>query len=201
MLFGSLLIGAAMAAGCSGSSKRPDGTPSVTPAAVVTVAISTPTPLSADLETAVAAQGNVDMVDYTDPGGRYTAKVPRGWQQAGGQNALSYSLPDSPLPVILDIRCQPGLTADAAIAGDDRALKALSGGSMDIAGARTRTVAGVAAREISITGGVANIDRPRLAVYFEGRGCAWRVGLAVSRSLGTWRPIFDRLLDSFTFTP
>ena len=194
------LIGFAVsAAGCKSSKSEPTATPApfVSP---------TPEPPTADALTAVAAPDAVELTPYADPGGRYTVEVPKAWSlEQKNPNAVQITLPGgpaTPVQALLFLDCEAGLTADAYIQQDIALGNKLHTGVFDATAFESGTVAGQPAKIFTWGGGAAGLPLQHIEVYFEGKGCAWRVHLSVFPGLQAMdlRPLLNRILDSFKFT-
>ena len=188
-LLALLVAGMALAAACKSGSSSPTATP----------APVTPTALSSEARTAVAALGDDGTVDYKDPQGRYTLQAPRGWDVEETFNTETFSLPGDPINATITILCTPGLTVDEAITSDAQLISNTNTGTLPVNDAVPTVVAGITAKEIKWTGKLGTIPLPHDTVYFEGGGCAWRAQLTTLGGLeiGTLESLFDRVLESF----
>lgn len=169
--------------------------PAVQTADVETATAPTPTP-GAEAATAIAAGPSVELVPFSDPVGRYTVAVPRGWKQEDMGDYMAWS---SPGPLTnLGIFCGQGMTAAELRAQDERVIQNIA--EREPAGpAEPLTVAGregvrVKSRTILVTTVFNNTS-----VYFEGSGCAWRIQLTTVLT-DDYAALIERVLASFALT-
>jgi hypothetical protein len=161
----------------------------------------TPTPFSAAQQTAVAQGANVPLVPYVDQDGRYTVSIPDGWTVNTAPNGFSATLAGKPVTAIVGIGCIPGATFDQVFSSDQKLQKQIGAGDLTRNSEHAITVDGNAARDIPWSGffDLLKITIDHDWVYFEAKGCQWRIVLNTypPAVLADYEPMFRRLLDSF----
>ncbi len=189
------VLSLAVAACSSGGGARPTST---------AVPAPTATALPAALATAAAQGGSVPLVPYTDPGKRFTAKLPAGWTVEPIANGVTSSVlsKTGKLAATLSILCQPGITVDALVKQDQTAGQRLSSGAPDLANAKPGQVAGAPAQIVAWSGKLGSLPIEHTTVYFAGKGCAWRIQLNTfpGAAITQFRPVLDGVLASFAFS-
>ena len=219
----ALAAGALVAAACGGSGAKPaasttasasttapaptprSGTPVPGNTAVAIVGSPiptyTPSPVSDAQQTAIAQGANVPLAEFKDPKGRFVVGLPVGWTIKSDVVGVSASLAGRPVAADLGIACAPGATVPALIAADQSLLKKVGDGDLTLDKAFSTTVDGITAREVPWQGVVqaANITVKHWYVYFEAKGCAWRLLLNTYPGANeqAMLVIFRRMLDSF----
>lgn len=191
---------ACVAAGCSNSKASPQATrtaataPASTPRPVTQV----PEPTLSPDEIAASTVGPaVGLVPYTDPAGRYTVQLPKGWQTVRQANAVTASLPSAALTNI-GIFCQPNTAKDELEAQDGRVTSSVAS-SHTVLGKSTTTVGGAPADLVTSITNLSTLSLHNLTAYFEGSGCAWRVQLTTA-SGDDYTGLATRVLQTFQFT-
>ena len=215
-----VIAGAAVGIACGGGSK--DATPS--PAAVgtpqptmatpgpisgnQTVVIGgtagptrTPTPFSVEQQTAVALGPNVPLVPFEDPEGRYTVSIPRGWTVAVNTHSFSATLGGRPVAAVVGIFCAPDGNVDDMIASDQNTQQQIGAGNLTLDRQAATQVDGVTAREVPWSGhfDLLDVTIDHDWVYFEAKGCAWRIVLNTypPAKIDDYMPMFRQMLASF----
>ena len=189
------------AAACGGSGGNAKSTATTLPTSTPGAAALTPTSAAAT-QTAIAVGAQVELIDYTDPAGRYAMKIPKGWtlQASANNDNVDVYLPGKPIAADLGLACQPNETARGLLGSDIKVNTQQGLGTIDVSQARSTQVAGVEALEVTWSGKVGD----HVYVYFEGRGCAWRLTLNTYPTGGDYtidqlRPVLDGAIHSFRF--
>lgn len=161
----------------------------------------TPSPVSGAQQTAIAQGTSVPLADFKDPKGRFVVGLPVGWTIQSDMVGVSASLAGHPIAADLGIACAPGATVPALIAADKSLLKRIGDGDLTLDKEFPTTVDGITAREVPWQGVVqaVNITVKHWYVYFEAKGCAWRLLLNTYPGANEqdMLVIFRRVLDSF----
>jgi len=206
-----LSVAAAFAVACkssNGAKPTPSAAGTVTVAPSGTAAAATPgaatspvpaqSPLGPDALTAVAAGADVALADYTDPDGRYVVGLPVGWKQEVGPNFIMTSLPGQPITSV-GVFCAPGETIDQLYNEDTNAASNI--GKRTTTVNTTRQAVGVQARYVESTTALSSLILRNATYYFEGKDCAWRVQATTAIQGADFRPLLERVIQSFRFTP
>ncbi|MDE3096928.1 MAG: hypothetical protein KGK07_13150 [Chloroflexota bacterium] len=225
VLAAALAGGALIAAACGGSGAKPaasttasaastaaaatprSGTPVPGNTAVAIVGSPfptyTPKPYSGAEKTAISQGAQVPLAEFRDPKGRFTVGLPIGWTIASDVVGVSASLgaPGTIAIASLGVACSPGATVAAQIAADRSLLKNVGSGDLTLDKEFSTTVDGITAREIPWQGvaQATNVLVKHWYVYFEAKGCAWRLLLNTYPGANEQEmlTIFRRVLDSF----
>jgi hypothetical protein len=160
------------------------------------------TPIPAAGQTAVAAGASDPLVPYTDPNGRFTAKLPQGWDLQQQGNGVLAVLPGDPVAATIGITCAPGMTGGQLIQQDQNIADALHTGSFDETQPEGTQVAGISAERFEWVAHLGKTTQEHVSVYFDGHGCGWRLLLTTytGTEIGTLRPLFDAVAASLTFS-
>ena len=203
---GLLVVVVAVFAACT-SSGGGGPKPNVTTGVVITgtnVAVPTGTPLSASDLTALAVGTNVDSYDpYTDPAGRFTVDLPRGWRLLPGKYGVSATLlssdPQYPASAIVGVGCLEGVTVDYLVQQDRNVQQSIGEGDFSLTNATPTTVDGVPAQEVRWQGAYLGTAHDHDFIYFQEKGCAWRILLTTypNVTFDSLRPVLDHLVASF----
>ena len=173
-----------------------------TPVPGHTFVLPTPTVLTDDNKTAMAAKAAVEMVDFADTFGRFTVKVPRGWALEPSKNGLTATLPRDPIAATVGVYCLAGKTTIADIENFDQAIMTSANiGKIPFGDAVPVKIGDVDGVSIHWSGHVDGITIDRIFVYFVGNNCAWRIQMTTWPPLTTadLMPILDTMLSSFAF--
>lgn len=201
-----LLALAVLAAACGGSSKNSDNTKDVNVQAGTPVEQPTATPLAGEAATAVARGVDPEYVSFSDPKGRFTAEVPRGWPVSNDVNGSIFALPatDQPVAASITISCMPGLSADGVVAQDQRIAANVAGGRLAVDQQYQVAIAGgsITARAIPWPGDPNKLGLDQLNYYFDAAGCGWKIGLHVflQDKISQLMPVLQHVADSFRLT-
>ena len=175
-----------------------------TPVPGQTIVPPTPTVITDENKTAIAARGSVEMIDYTDPAGRFTMKVPRGWLYQESPSGFTATLPGDPVAAQVGVYCSPDKKTVADLeAFDQNVMQSAKVGTIPFDAAVPVKVGGsIDAVSIPWMGTVSNMSIDRIFVYFVGTTCAWRIQLTTWPQLDIteMKPILDAMLSSFAFT-
>lgn len=208
-VLGALALGAAFAGACNDNDNGDPsgGTPPPGNGAVATMPPGngepegTPT-LSAEQATAIAAGAAVEMDEWADPNGRYVVDFPRGWEISPepANEIVTASFPHYHVAGVIGIQCSPGLSADEMFAEDRELLRMVTMQDVPMAAAVEVEVAGTTGFQTSWSAPVGIAHLERTWTYFEGGGCAWRISWTEDpdRPHGNLKPIYDRVLETFT---
>jgi hypothetical protein len=182
---------AATAAGPSTAAPQPSG--SITPQA-------TSTPISPADRTVVAQGGQVPLVPFADPNGRFTMNVPQGWTVANMTDAVTWSQPSSTISATLSVQCAPGISVTELISRDRNIGANVGTGAPEMANAQPTQVAGNPAQVVEWSSALSNTGIDHVTVYFEAKGCAWRIQLNAftGTDIRLMRPVLDGAVKSFT---
>ncbi len=198
----------ALALGCSNGGEKPAATGTAGTAgtagsgsAVPAAPTNTPVQLGPADQTVVAAGGQVPLVPYTDPNNRFTAKLPQGWRLQELQNAVQATQPAADVSATLAVSCGPGISVAELVQQDKNIGQNIGTGWPDMTKAKPTQVAGVPAQVVDWASNLAGTAIEHVTVYFEGKGCAWKIQLNTfpGTDIEQLRPVFDGTVGSFTF--